>query len=706
MSSPNHPTSDIEDAFSSNFPDYILASSDYFPASPGNTSSESSNNSSSLVPIASPTPSLFHNNPYMKFMQTYDAISLLQVTILPPTIVPPSPVLSLSPMFDSLDFFPPEEIPPPRDTETLVESPIPISPSSSVGSSSPVMSTKPPPDYPFDESIFAELDNSLWIIPRVTPPKIRTTQRNGNIGVKCLRLKDEAPDFIIKFLKMIQVQLKVHIRRIRTYNGTEFVNQTLREYYEKFGISYETSVARSPQQNGVVERRNRTLIEAARTMLIYAKALLFLWAKAVATDLLFQPLFVELLNSPLSVDRLTPKVIALIAKVVALEPAVSTDSPSSTTVDQDAPSPSNSQKTPKTQSPINSNDVKEENHDLDVAHMNNDPFFGIPIPTIVHTAAPNSEHNYKDALTQACWIEAMQEELNEFERLKVWELVPRPYKVMVITLNRIYKESFAPVAKLNVIRIFLAYAAHMNMIVYQMDVKTGLLNGILREEVYVSQPDEFVDQDNPNHVNSLKKPWILHCSSEDNAKIFSCDPVDTPMVKKSKLLEDTQGKAIDPTQYSGMIGTLMYLTASRPNLTFAVYMCARQKSVAISSTKAEYIALFGCCAQVLWMRSQITDYGLGFNKIPMYCDNKSAIALCCNNVQHSQSKHIDIRFHFIKEQVENRVVDLYFVNMEYQLADIFTKSLGRERIEFFINKLGMRSFMPETLKQLADEAEE
>ncbi|GJT45252.1 retrovirus-related pol polyprotein from transposon TNT 1-94 [Tanacetum coccineum] len=101
--------------------------------------------------------------------------------------------------------------------------------------------------------------------------------------VKCLRSKDEAPDFIIKFLKMIQVRLKVPVRRIRTDNGTEFVNQTLREYYEKVGISHETSVARSPQQNGVVERRNRTLIEAARTMLIYAKALLFLWAEAVAT---------------------------------------------------------------------------------------------------------------------------------------------------------------------------------------------------------------------------------------------------------------------------------------------------------------------------------------------------------------------------------------------------------------------------------------
>ncbi|GJR77658.1 retrovirus-related pol polyprotein from transposon TNT 1-94 [Tanacetum coccineum] len=101
--------------------------------------------------------------------------------------------------------------------------------------------------------------------------------------VKCLRSKDEAPAFIINFLKMIQVRLKETVHRIRTNNGTEFVNQTLREYYEKVGISHETSVAHSLQQNGVVERRNCTLIEAARTMLIYAKALLFLWAEAVAT---------------------------------------------------------------------------------------------------------------------------------------------------------------------------------------------------------------------------------------------------------------------------------------------------------------------------------------------------------------------------------------------------------------------------------------
>ncbi|GJW91394.1 retrovirus-related pol polyprotein from transposon TNT 1-94 [Tanacetum coccineum] len=296
----------------------------------------------------------------------------------------------------------------------------------------------------------------------------------------------------ILFLKRIQLRLKAPVRRIRTANGTEFVNQTLREYYEKVGISYETSVVRSPQQNGVVERRNRMLIEVARTMLIYAKPMLFLWAEAVATacytqnrsiirlrhgktpyellhdtlpdlsffhvfgalcyptndsenlgklqpkpdidfdeltamasehsslepalhemthvtissglmpnpppstpfilpsridwDILFQPMFDELLNPPPSIDPPAPEVITPNVAVVAPSPAESIGLPSSTTIDQDAPSP-------------------KENHDLDVAHMYNDPFFGIlilkndsessssdVIPTVVHTAAPNSEH--------------------------------------------------------------------------------------------------------------------------------------------------------------------------------------------------------------------------------------------------------------------------------------------------------------------------
>ncbi|GKA39020.1 hypothetical protein Tco_0731571 [Tanacetum coccineum] len=114
----------------------------------------------------------------------------------------------------------------------------------------------------------------------------------------------------------------------------------------------------------------------------------------------------------------------------------------------------------------------------------------------------------------------------------------------------------------------------------------------------------------------------------------------------------------------------------------------------------------GCCAQIRWIRSQLTDYGFVFNKIPLYCDNRSAIALCYNNVQHSRSKHIDIRHYFIREQVEKVVVELYFVTMDYQLADIFTKALPRERFKFLLPRLGMKSMSPETLKRLQEGEED
>ncbi|GKE45422.1 hypothetical protein Tco_1472706 [Tanacetum coccineum] len=197
--------------------------------------------------------------------------------------------------------------------------------------------------------------------------------------------------------------------------------------------------------------------------------------------------------------------------------------------------------------------------------------------------------------------------------------------------------------------------------------------------------------------------------------LLTTDFVDTPMVEKNKLDEDLQGKHVDATLYRGMIGSLMYLTSSRHDLIYAVCLCDRildswsskkKKSTAISSTEAEYIALSGCCAQSLWMRSQLTDYGFQFNKIPLYCDNKSAIALCCNKVQHSQANHIDVCYHFIKDQVENGIVELYFVRTEYQLADIFTKALPRDRFNFLIEKLGMRSMSPKTLKRLAEETDE
>nr|GEX81148.1 hypothetical protein [Tanacetum cinerariifolium] len=576
--------------------------------------------------------------------------------------------------------------------------------------------------------------------------------------------RSQLTNFIHKFLGTIKFR-NDHVAKNMRYGDYKIGNVTISRVYFveglrhnlfsvgwfcdsdlEVGISYETSVARSPQQNGVIERRKRTLIEAARTMLIYAQDPLFLWAEVAATacytqnrsiirlhhgktpcellhnklpdlsflhadirifigyaptkkafriynrrarrivetihvnfdelaamaseqsssgpvlnemtpaiissglmpkptsstpyvppsrtdwDLLFQPLFYELLTPLPSVDPLAPEVIDPITDVIPPVQAESTGSPSSTTVDQDAPSPSKSQTTPETQSPVIPQDVEEDIHDIKVAHIGNDTLFG-----------------YKD--------------FSRIFRSQEHGRLPNGYEDCV-------------------------------------------LNGNLREEVYVSQPDGFVDPDNPNHVYKLKKAlyglkqapraWYDMLSSflisQDFSKglvdptlfirrngndlllmsmmgkisfflglqisqsprgIFinqskyaleslkkygfeSCDPVDTLTMEKSKLDEDKEGKVVDPSHYRGMIGTLLYLTASRPDIQFAICMCAR-------------------------------------------------------------SMHIDIRYHFIKEQVENGVIELYFVNTEYQLADLFTKALGRDRIEFLINKLGMRSFTPKTL---------
>nr|GEW00221.1 retrovirus-related Pol polyprotein from transposon TNT 1-94 [Tanacetum cinerariifolium] len=492
------------------------------------------------------------------------------------------------------------------------------------------------------------------------------------IWVKCLRSKDEALDFIIKFLKMIQLRLKVLVRQqFRT-------------------CIYEMTLATI----------RSVLVPKPSSSTPYVPLSRNDW------DLLFQPLFDELLTPPPSVDAPAPEVITPIADVIPLVQAESTGSPSSTTVDQDAPSPSKSQTTPKTQSSVIPQDVEENIHDIEVAHIGNDPLFGVPILEVTSdksssTVSPHTivqpdhqipQHNkpktYKDALTQSCWIEAMQEELNEFERLdNMAHLVAHGY---CQEEGIDFEESFAPVARLEAIRIFLAYAPHKNMVVYQMDVKTVFLNGNLREKVYVSQPDRgiFINQS------------IYALESLNKYGFESCDPVDTLMMEKSKLDKDNKGKPLIHIIVDSSVALTAFVDADHAGCQDT------RRSTSGSLTEAEYIALSGCCAQILWMRSQLTDYGLGFKNIPMYCDNKSVIALCCNNVRHSRSKHIDIRYHFIKEQVENRVIELYFVNTEYHLADLFTKALVRDIIEFLINKLGMRNFMPETPKQLTDEVDE
>nr|GEX47906.1 hypothetical protein [Tanacetum cinerariifolium]GEX49813.1 hypothetical protein [Tanacetum cinerariifolium] len=445
-------------------------------------------------------------------------------------------------------------------------------------------------------------------------------------------------------------------------------------------------------------------------------------------EILFQPMFDEYFELS-SVDQQVPLTPVVHILVNLPGPSVSIS------VDQDAPS-----------------------------EADNEPFVNIFAPDPSSELATDAlwcfynfvlskvePKNFKSAVTKDCWFESMQEEIHEFDQLQVLELVPPLDYAMIIALKWIYK---VKLDEIEAIRIFIANVASKNMTVYQMDVKTTFLNGELKEEVYVRQPEGFADPDHSNHVYRLKKalyglnqaPKACLQVSQNPRGIFinqskyaneilkkfdfhKSDPLDTPMVERSKLDEDLSEIPVDQTRYRSMIGSLMYLTASRPDLVFALCMCTRyqskptkkhleavkrvfrwsskkQTNTSILSTEAEYITMSGCCAQILWMRSQLSDYGFAYNHVPLYCDNKSAITLWCNNVQHSWSKHIDIRHHFIREKVNNRVVELYFVRIEYQLVDIFTKALPKERFEFILPRLAMKCMKPETLTRLQDDKDE
>ncbi|KAJ9540987.1 hypothetical protein OSB04_027493 [Centaurea solstitialis] len=931
--------------------------------------------------------------------------------------------------------------------------------------------------------------------------------------VKFLRSKDEAPEIIISVLKEVQVNLQSQVQKIRSDHGTEFKNKVLGGYLESVGIKHTFAAVRTPQQNGVVERRNRTLVEAARTMLAYSKLPMFLWAEAVDTacytqnrsivnnrfgktpyelinnqvpnighfrvfgcrcfvlndredrhklqeksdeaifigysknsiayrvynkrtkmvmessnvkfdpyaemasehdssepgltgvlavnlvnpdhvtptkqkdgaststnnlsdlDLLFENFYNEYFGSSSS-DSTTTNNSSSIHRETTMnvQEPVSISGPTTSTISEDTssvespqvqnsiiPIPENQEIIPIVDSSqIQEADIGSSEDISDPIPIRMESTFDdysedlqivpsfeslqeVPISSytdssydlqlyrpLPHTTKWTRDHplnqiigdpnapvqtrsataneclfaaflsnveplKVADALADPDWFMAMQEEINQFVRLKVWRLVPRPEAKSIIDTKWFFKnkkdednivvrnkarlvakgyrqqkgidynETFAPVARIEAIRMFLAYAAHKDFTVYQMDVKTTFLNGVLKEEVYVSQPEGFVDQDHPDHVYILDKAlyglkqapraWydslsqflvesgyskgkidntlfikregehimlvqiyvddiifgstcpnfcdifskllmtryemsmmgelnfflglqvkqlsagifinqakyikdILKKYNLENAKIMK-----TPMSPSCALDSDPDEKAVDVTTYRGMIGSLMYLTASRPDIMFSTCLCARYQSkpkeshlkavkrifrylkgtvnlglwypkgsgyeltgytdadhggckldrksttghiqflgdklvswaskkqncVSLSTAEAEYVAAASCCSQIIWMRTQLRDYGFKFDKIPIYRDSKSAIAISCNPVQHTKTKHIDIRYHFIKDHVEKGTIELYFVNTEFQLADLFTKALDEKRFNFLITKLGMRT---------------
>ncbi|GJR18113.1 retrovirus-related pol polyprotein from transposon TNT 1-94 [Tanacetum coccineum] len=738
--------------------------------------------------------------------------------------------------------------------------------------------------------------------------------------VRFLKTKEEAPTAIIKCIKNIQVCSNATVQNVRTDNRTKFINQTLREWYENVGITHQTFVARTSQQNDVVERRNRTLFEAARTMLKFFKALLFLWAEAINTacytqnrslichrynktpyelmqdkkpDLsffhvfgsLFYPtndhedlgkfdakadieIFVgytptkkafkiynrrtriisetiyvtfyeltamasEQFSSGLGLHYMTPA--TSIQEAAAPRAEVLADSPVSTSIDQDAPSIRSSSNMRQIHTPFEH--LGRWTKDHPIANVIGDPSRSV------------STRKQLEIDAMWCYFDAFltSVEPKNFKQVKTDEsgrVLKNKARLVAHGFKQEegidFEESFAPVDRIEAIRIFdnpshvytlknalyglkqapRAWYDMLSSFLISQHFSKGAVdptlftwhagNDILLVQIYVddiifastntAMYNEFANQMTTKFKMSTMGQMSFFLAlqiSQSPIGIFinqskytseivkkyglhSTDSIDTPMIENKKSDEDLQGKQVNATLYRGMIGSLMYLTANRPDLNYVVCLCARyqakptekhlqavkrifqylngtinmglwyskdtdmsltayadvdhtgcqdtrrstsgsahflgdklvswsskkQKSTAISSTKAEYIALSGCCSQILLIRSQLTDYGFQFNKIPLYCNNKSAITLCCNNVQHSRATHIDIHYHFIKEQVENGIVELYFVRNEYQLADIFTKPLPRERFNFLIDKLGMKSMSPEMLKRLVEEKEE
>ncbi|KAK2410100.1 putative mitochondrial protein [Trifolium repens] len=790
--------------------------------------------------------------------------------------------------------------------------------------------------------------------------------------VNFIREKSDAFDVFKELCIQIQREKCSNVVRIRSDHGREFENSKFDDFCAAEGIKHEYSSPITPQQNGIVERKNRTIQESARVMLHAKNVPYHFWAEAMNTacyvhnrvtlrkgttftlyelwkdrkptvkhfHIFGSECFILADREPRR--KLDPKSekgfflgystnsrayrVYNTKTQVVMESAnvVVKDSPDKekegidqgTSVSVNA-EPDDGASTPASMNEADERTIEEDsdesarpkatskgpsvrvqkNHPLDLVIGN--PEQGITTRRTNDVVANScfvslfEPKNVKEALTDEAWIEAMQEELNQFERSEVWDLVPRPEDVNVIGTKWVYKnksdengtvtrnkarlvaqgytqiegldfdETFAPVARLESIRLLLGVACILKFKLYQMDVKSAFLNGYLQEEVYVEQPKGFVDPEYPNYVYKLKKAlyglkqapraWYerltqfleeqgyrkggsdktLFVKQEKGkfiiAQIYVDDIVfggmsnamvqhfvqqmqsefemslvgeltyflglqikqmdDTIFISQSKyarniikkfgmdnathkrtpapthlkLTKDEKGISVDQSLYKSMIGSLLYLTASRPDITYAVGVCARyqadpkvshltqvkrilkyvngtsdygimyshcenstlygycdadwagsaddrkstsggcfflgtnliswfskkQNCVALSTAEAEYVAAGSSCSQLVWMKQMLKEYDVEQDALTLYCDNMSAINISKNPVQHSKTKHIDIRHHYIRDLVESKIVVLEHVGTKEQIADIFTKALDAVQFEKLRGKLGI-----------------
>ncbi|GJS88135.1 retrovirus-related pol polyprotein from transposon TNT 1-94 [Tanacetum coccineum] len=780
-----------------------------------------------------------------------------------------------------------------------------------------------------------------------------------------LKDKTEAFDQFKIFSKKIQNQLGCTIVSIRTDHGREFDEVQFGEFCNANGITHNFSAPHTPQSNGVVKRKNRTLQEMSRTMSNEQSLPQKFWCNAVDTStyilnrILIRAILGKtpyeilrgrkhtldyfrvfgrkcfILNTKDYLTKFDPKSYEGVflgysqnskANIILNKHTKKIEESLNVTFDE-TPTPSKT-------SPLVDDDLDEEEaireiekknleNDVEDETLKIDEIVNIkesrkhPLENVIgnlnqrtlRSQAQNQSNfycfistiepkNVNEALGDESWIVAMQEELNQFIANDVWELVPQPKNMTIIGTKWVfrnkldengivsrnkarlvaqgynqqegidYDETYAPVARLESIRILLAYACALDFKLFQMDVKSAFLNGFINEEVYVAQPPGFIDFEKPNHVYKLKKAlyglkqapkaWydrlkaflikheykmgmvdntlftkkkssnliivqiyvddiifgstcqdmcdefakIMHDEFEmsmmgelnfflglqikqmedgiffnqskyikEMLKKFGLEdskPMKTPMSSDTKLTKDEECESVDSTKYRGMIGSLLYLTASRPDIMFSVCLCARfqeapktshleavkrifryikgtthlglwypkgtgietvvyadsdhagdyvdrkstsgictfvgccltswfskkQTALAISTTEAEYVSAEKACQQALWMKQALIDYDVRLDDVPIMCDNKGAIDLSKNPVQHSRTKHIEIRHHFLRDNVQKGHISIEKVPSVDNIADILTKPLKRESFNYLRLGLGMMEHIP------------
>ncbi|KAJ9558238.1 hypothetical protein OSB04_012852 [Centaurea solstitialis] len=817
-----------------------------------------------------------------------------------------------------------------------------------------------------------------------------------------LRTKDETSGLIKPFVTRMENKTNLRVKVIRSDNGTEFKNADLNSFCEEKGIERQYSAPRTPQQNGVAERRNRTLIEATRTIVLIVKS------KGKTPYELFEKKkpyigFLKPFRCPCSIldtkthlgkfdsksddgflvgyysqskalrvfnnstriieesdnvkcNENTPNIpgsgpnwlfdIDLLTNSLNMSNAVNTGSGTEQIQETSPPfvvfpmplTDTNDVCTTEETKPVQQmepeNDEKNEDQQIEETSLSdnievipasdegpqwdqepevNDSNLGVdlleeplhltrtqkhhpPILVIGDIQSPmitrmqskaitnpqsgmifvflsqTEPKKALDAMKDPSWIEAMQEELLQFVLQHVWDLVdlPRGHRVIgtkwifrnktdergIVIKNKArlvaqgytqeegidYDDVFAPVARIEAIRLFLAFASYKGFKVYQMDVNGAFLYGTIVEEVYVSQPLGFEDPKYPDKVYKLRKAlyglhqapraWydtlssyllknkfergvidktlfikrtktdmllvqiyvddiIFGSTKDDMCKEFEelmhkkfkmssmgeltfflglqvkqkadgifinqskyvasmlqkfgmndAKPTSTPMETHKHLTADVEGEEVDVHHYRSMIGSLMYLTASRPDIMFAVCVCARlglwypndssfdlvaytdsdygganldrkstsgecqflggrlvswqckkQTTVSQSTTEAEYIPVSQCCSQVLWIQNQMQDYGLSFLQTPIYIDNNSAITIVNNPVKHSKTKHIEIKYHFIRDCNEKKLIQVLKVHTDDQYVDLFTKAFDdHNKIAYIIKDTHSEGF--------------